>query len=548
MTRDRKSTGRAFRLAWRPLGRAVGLACLALLAITACGGGGTQGNTGGSRQSPAASGGTLTVGWAQPPDTLNPATTGARDMGPIDETMFDTLVYLTKSNQPTPDLATKWTASADGLQYTFTLRHGVKFQDGTPFDASAVVANLQYIANPATKSTIALGLLGPCTTATADGQYQVTVHCSKAYSPLVAQLGEPYLGMQSPTAIKQYGPDLGDHPVGTGPFEFVSYTPNVSLTLQRNPAYEWAPPAIGHNGPAKLQKLVFQVVTDNQARVSELQSGQSQMIDKTPGVFFKTLGASGGFRGITIPISGMGYFAPINTSAWPTSDLAVRQAIQYAVNKPAMIKIADDGAYPPGWGVLQKGTPGFVDYQGKYPFNTQKAQQVLSAGGWTRSGGGWTKDGKPLALTITTEGSGGDGAALAQAIQGDLQQIGMKVSIVQQGLPAWLASNLQGTFNLTALQYVAVDPDALHFWFLPGQYYNWSHYTNAQLTNLIQQGQVESNTAKRMQLYKQAQDIVMAQALELPLRENDALDLVSNQVSGLSYSGGGFEQFYQVSV
>src|SRR6478609_7075386 len=150
----------------------------------------------------------LVVGWAEPIDTLNPATTGARNVGPLDLNIFDTLVWLTPEFEVTPHLATKWTVSDDGKTYTFTLREGVTFHDGTPFDAEAVVANIKYITDKATQSKISLGLLGPCGTATAVDKMTVQFTCATPYAPLLAQLGEPYLGMQSPKAIAEFGKDL----------------------------------------------------------------------------------------------------------------------------------------------------------------------------------------------------------------------------------------------------------------------------------------------------------------------------------------------------
>src|SRR6202167_2495540 len=173
------------RLTFRRLLSAIALATAAVT-VAACSSGGGAGAGGGSGGS-SASDTTLTIGWAEPPDTLNPATTGARDVGPIDVNVFDTLVWLTPNLQVTPDLATKWSVSPDGKTYTFTLRHGVKFQDGTPFDAQSVVANINYITAKTTQSTISLGLLGPCTTATATSQYTVQLHCSTPYAPLLEQ-------------------------------------------------------------------------------------------------------------------------------------------------------------------------------------------------------------------------------------------------------------------------------------------------------------------------------------------------------------------------
>lgn len=530
---------------WRTLARGTTLVSAILLAITACGGASSTGTENVGR---TGSGGTLTLGWNQVPDTLNPALTGALSVAPIDAAIFNTLVYLTTKDQVTPDLATSWSVSSNGLQYTFNLRHGVTFQDGTPFDSAAVVTNIQYIANPTSAGGAAVGLLGPCTTATADSQYKVTIQCSQPYTPLLRQLGEPNLSMQSPTAMKTYGPNLGDHPVGTGPFELASYTPHVSLTLKRNPGYDWAPPALGSNGPAKLQNLVFTFVTNSQSQLSELQSGQAQMINRVSGAYFKTIGAQSGFRAIYIPTSGMGFFIPVDTASWPTSDLAVRRAIEYAIDKSAAIQIGDQGAFKPLWGPLQPGILGAVSYKGMYPFSTKKAEQELIAGGWTRSGDGWTKDGKPLTLVMTYPSGAGDDPDFAQAIQSALGAVGMKVSISPMAAPAWEAANLSAAFNITLSTYGAVDPDTLRIHYLPGLYFNRSHYSNPQLTSLLNRAEVETNQANRVDLYGQAQKIIMDDAVEVPLREQAALDITSSKVAGLTYSAGGIEEFYQVTI
>jgi peptide/nickel transport system substrate-binding protein len=97
--------------------------------------------------------------------------------------------------------------------------------------------------------------------------------------------------------------------------------------------------------------------------------------------------------------------------------------------------------------------------------------------------------------------------------------------------------------SLTPLQYIAVDPDALHLWFLPGQYFNWSHYTNPQLTALITQGQQQTDTAKRLAIYSQIQKIIMDQAVLMPIHQNVDLVMTSKKLTGLLYSGGGFEYF-----
>ncbi|HET6502683.1 MAG TPA: ABC transporter substrate-binding protein [Amycolatopsis sp.] len=523
---------------------AAAVSLLLAAALTACGGSSAGGAAG-----PVDHNAKVTLGWAEPVDTLNPATTGNRDVGPIDANIFDTLVWLTPDFKVTPDLATQWQVSPDNKTYTFTLRQGVKFQDGTPFDANAVVANFSYITDKSTQSNIALGLLGPCTTATATAQYTVTIGCSAPYSPLLSQLGEPYLGMQSPAAIKQYGKDLGLHPVGTGPFSFVSYTPNQSVVLKRNDAYQWAPAATNHSGPPNIAQLTFQIVPTSQARVNQFQSGQSDFMQETPGIFWNTLQKSGRYTAIRFPISGMGIFAPINAGSWPTSDPAVRKAIEYAVDKTGAIKVADDGVFAPSNTPLQKGMVGYdPSLENEYSYDPAKAEATLQAGGWTKVNGIYQKDGKPLSITITAISTVPEYPLIAQAIQGYLRAVGMDAQVTQLATPAWLSANIQGNMSLTPLQYIAVDPDALHLWFLPGQYFNWSHFTDPALTALINQGQAEPDQSKRLAIYAQAQKIIMDQAVDMPIHENVDLVMTSKKLTGLQYSGGGFEYFGAASM
>jgi peptide/nickel transport system substrate-binding protein len=517
-------------------------AAMSVLA-TACSSSGSSGGGGGG------GGSELTISWAEPPDTLNPATTGARDVQPIIINVFDMLTWVTPDGKVTPDLATSWKTENGGKDYTLQLRKGVKFHDGTPFNAASVVANVKYITDKSTQSISALTLLGPCTSASEVSEFVVQFHCSTPYAPLLAQLGTPALGIQSPAAIKKYGKDLGDHLVGTGPFSFVSYTPNQSVVLKRNPDYNWAPPAIGKQGPAKLSKITFHIVTSSQARVSEFQSGQSQLMQETPGVFYNQMKKNPQYTALPVPISGMGIFAPINTQKWPTSELAVRKAIQYAVDKVGAIQVADNGVFPASNTPLQKGTTGYdASLENSYPYDPAKAAATLTAAGWTKVNGFWQKDGRKLTLDLTAISSVPEYPLIAQAIQGYLRKAGMDASVRQLAVPAWLAANVKGDMNLTPLQFTGVDPDALHSWFLPKQYFNWSHYSDPTLTKLILQGQQITDQAQRQTIYSQVQKIIMDQALEMPIHQNIDLVVMNKNLKGVGYIGGGSEYFYAASL
>lgn len=491
----------------------------------------------------------LTVGWAEPIDTLNPATTGARNQGPLLVNIFDTLVWLTPDFKVEPLLAKSWTVAPDGMTYSFVLREDVKFHDGTDFDAEAVVANIKYITDKETPAKVSIALLGPCKEAVATGKFTVDLKCAAPYAPLLAQLGVPYLGIQSPKAIAQYGKDLGLHPTGTGPYAFVSYEMNQSLVVKRNEAYAWNPPSVGHKGPPNIAEIKFQIVPNAQARVSQFQSGQSQMMQQTPGVHWNAMQKMDRFTAIPVPITGLGIFAPVNAKRFPTDDIAVRRAIQYAIDKKGVVQLAEAGAIPPSLTPLQPSMTAYdKSLEAMYPFDPAKAEATLKDGGWTKKDGFWEKDGKRLTLTITAISTSTSYPLLAQAMQNYLQKIGMEVNVQQLASPAWLAANINGDMSLTPLQYIGVDADALSSWFTAGQYFNWSHYSNPKLDALFKQGREETDAAKRVPIYQEIQKILMEEAVMLPIRQNIDLVMTSKKLTGVTFSGGGFEYLGAASL
>ncbi len=493
---------------------------------------------------PAVAAPDLVVGWAETNDTLNPVTTAKRNVGPILSNIFDTLVWLTPKFEIEPLLAKSWTVSPDGLGYTFELRDDVTFHDGTPFDAAAVVANFKYITDAKTQSKISIGLLGPCKSAEATGKYQLKITCSRPYAALLSQLGEPYLGIQSPKAIADYGADLGQHPVGTGPFKFVSWQPSQKVVLERFEAYHWMAPSLKHTGPTEIGRLTFQIVPNAQARVSQFQSGQSQVMQQTPGLYWKTLGASGRFTTLPVPISGLGIFAPINASTFPTDDVAVRKALLHAIDRTGVIQLAEAGVYPISTTPLTEGMLGYDPALGTlYPYDVEKSASLLTAAGWTRKGAYWEKDGKTLSVKVTAIADKAHYMALAQAIQGYLIAAGFDAKVEPLTSPAWTAANIAGDMSLTPLQYIAVDPDALRFWFTPDQYFNWSHWSDPAFTALLDKAVAIQDPAKRAALYKDVQKMLLDQAVILPLRQNLDLTMAAKSVTGLTWSGGGFQYF-----
>lgn len=518
------------------------VATASLLAMAACA------SSGGSA-APSASGSVMRIGWGEVPDNLDPAVSSSQTTFSLDSNIFQTLIFTTPSGDLTPDLATSWKVSDDGLTYTFTLRQGVSFQDGTPFNAAAVVSNFEYITASSTQSVSALTSLGSCLSATATATYTLQVHCTSPYAPLLYNLGTPIFSIQSPESIKKFGGKLQFHLVGTGPFRLVKYVPLQSLELDRWDKFDWAPPALDQKGPAKTAKLIFDFVPNSGSRVSELTSGQAQVINHTPAAQYAKLASSSKFKTLPVPIAGMGILLPFNVKRFPTDDTAVRQAISYYINRDVTIKTAVQDAYPPLTSPLQKGMLGYTKDVKQYNYDPAKGDKLLTSDGWEKSGDVWTKDGKQLALVLNALSTYDEYGAILESVQSQLAAHGIKASIVSNPVTPWIDLNASGGMNLTALQFSNTDSGLMYSWYVPGQsFQKWIGVNNPDLTKLLKRGQVATDKSVREKAYIDAQNIIMEEAYEIPLHVNQDLVTFTSNISGISYEGSGTISFYQAQV
>ncbi len=165
----------------------------------------------------------LVYGLTLSPTGIDPHLNASSELGIPLQSVYDTLVFRDPATgEFVPGLAASWTLSADEQDYTFLLRTDVEFHDGTPFNAEAVQANLERILNPDNRSQKALSLLGPLHSASIVDEHTITFHLSEPYGGLLDALSQVYLGMASPAALEQWGPEYQFHQVGTGPYRLLN--------------------------------------------------------------------------------------------------------------------------------------------------------------------------------------------------------------------------------------------------------------------------------------------------------------------------------------
>jgi peptide/nickel transport system substrate-binding protein len=447
-----------------------------------------------------------------------------------------------------PSLAEDWTMSGNGKAYSFNLRREVAFHDGAPFNAAAVVANLDRIADPATKSQKAVFLLGPYEGADAVDEFTVRIRLKEPYAPLLDGLSQVYLGMASPAALAQWGDQYQLHQVGTGPFRFVSYQERQTLVLERNNAYAWAPAGRGHQGPAYLDRIEFRFYADAATRLPALLSSQADIIGELPTTDAQQLTIDPNAQRFTlypVAVPGQSVQFFMNTALAPLDDVRVRQALLYLTDRAALVRAVFGEWSPVATGPLASVTRwalGPVLAAPYYPFDAEKGKALLAEAGWGDSDGDGAldKDGQRLVIKGVLM-SWGELPAIGTILQAQWKASGVQLDLEQMPYPAALEAGRTGTHHLVPFSNSGTDPSSLRTFFHGDNLgaFNWSRVDDPQVNEWLDEAQMVAQP-QRAPLYLEIQRRVMDQAWTLPIRDQVNLNAASNRVQGLEFDAQGW--------
>ena len=519
------------------LHRLLMLLVVAMLAIAVAGCGGDDdddavGDTT-TTEEPAEGGGTLVFGTSQDPVVLDGAlVSDGESLRAIDQ-MFEGLVTLSAGGTDIePALATEWEASEDGLAWTFTLREGVTFHDGEPFNADAVCFNFDRwynfpapLQSPSASyywQTVFGGFADPAegspetslyASCEATDETTVVLNLTKASSSFLGALALTNFTIASPAALQEFGADEGtvdedtgfrptgtygtEHPVGTGPFKFESWTRGDRLVMVRHDDY-WG-------DPAKLERLIFRPIPDNAARLQALQAGEIQGYDLVEPQDVPTIEADENLQILDRPAFNVGYVG-INQATEPLDQLEVRQAIAHALNRQRVVDDFYAGRGEVAHEFMPPEVVGYADDVTQYEYDPDRSRELLEEAGVET----------PLEITFCypTDVSRPympDPQRNFEALAADLNAAGFEITPrAAPWSPDYLGLALNGQCPLYLLGWTGdfADPDNFVGTFFQAPTPEWG-FNNPEIHGLLDRAESETDLDERESLYQEANRLIM---------------------------------------
>jgi glutathione transport system substrate-binding protein len=469
--------------------------------------------------------GTVRMATSLAPNTLQPAeATGLPDAAVI-RTMFEGLVGFL-DGELVNELASSWEANDDATSYTFQLREGVKFHDGTPLDAAAVKSYYDWVLDPNSRGARGRSQLSAIDQVVVVGDHEVRIDLKGPNGAFIYLLAVSNARIASPASLQEYGDDIGRHPVGTGPFKFVSWDEGQSVVVERNPDY-WG-------DQAKVDRLEFVVVNNAATRVAMLQSGEVQFIEALPPQLVPVIDADPNLDVVSTKTNFL-RILQLNTTKAPFDDVRVRQALNYAIDKDQLVNVAVAGLATVMTSPIPETTFGAAA-QPPYTYDPEKARSLLAEAGYPNG-----FDVKVLTFT------GDEYRTVGQVLQQMFAQVGVRMTLDQQERGALVdqifkpveenptEAALVGASATTGDADLAITTSFVRASFPPASN-NWSFYENDEVEELVAAGRATGDQAARATIYAEALGIIWQDAPWVFLYSPDSVAGRSASLSGVAYA------------
>lgn len=503
-----------------------------LLVFVACGGNNTAGDGGNEDETGGESGngqtGEKVLIFARGGDSqsLDYASTQDGESARVTVQIYESLLQFDEhSFEVKPHLAESWTVSDDGLRYTFKLREGVKFHDGTDFNAEAVKINFERWSDPdhpysfkdegfvySVYGNQFGGFKGDENHLIKEinvlSEYEIEFVLTRPFGAFLQNMAMSYFAIASPAALEKYGPDIKENPVGTGPFKFVSWTKNDSIVLEKNEDY-WM------EGYPKLDKVIFQVIPDNSARLTALRAGDIDLMDGLNPDDYEQVKNEPGLQVFERETNNFGYLG-FNVEKEPFNNPLVRKAMHHAVDKQGLVDLLFAGLGQPAVLPLPPTYLGYNDEVEPYDYNPELAKQLLAEAGYP-NGFEFELWAMPVARPYMP-----DPERAAEILLANFADIGLSAKIVTMEWATYLEEVTTGKQDVFMLGWSGTNGDPDYFLGnlnstrgIPEN--NSTFYSNPEVDRLLDEARVTIDEEERAALYREALAIIHEDTPMIPL-------------------------------
>jgi peptide/nickel transport system substrate-binding protein len=514
-------------------------ALVALFVLSACGGGDTA--DGAAADSSPVTGGNLTFAISIDSGCIDPQQVGNNDALNIGRQLVDSLTVQNLDGEIEPWLAQTWEVSPDATTFTFHLREGATFSDGSVVDSAAVKANLDGIVALGAKASLASTYLAGYTgTQTPDAQTAVVTFSqpSAQFLQATSTMSLGLLSVPTTTADPATRCD-GTTLIGSGPFTVDSYAKDDKAVLAKRTGYDWAPTGSRHTGEAYLDTITYQVVPEASVRTGSLQSGQ---IDATIGIASQDLPQfdGDGFWTERRANPGIPYNFFLNESRPIFSDERVRQALSKSIDREELASILNPGDVAVS-SALSASTPSAPDQSDLLARDLDGAKELLDEAGWTEGADGIReKNGQKLTFTVTFWQAT---TAVLELVQQQVRDAGIDLQLKQGTTADTTAQQESGDYDSLFYNLTRSDPDVLRTVFSASGR-NVNQREASAVDDLLTQQAATTDAAARADLVAQASELLLTEAHSVPLIELSTVIAASEDVHDLEFEGSSRLWFY----
>lgn len=494
----------------------------------------------------------IVIGLQAEPVTLDPAQLSDYNSSRAAMPMFEGLVrFEDGGTEIEPALAESWEVSEDGLTYTFIMREGVTFHDGTPVDAEAAKFSFERQIDPnhpyydTGEFAYADFTLGMIESVEVLDPTTLQIRLSYSFAPFLSNMAMHAASLVSPAAVEQYGRDFSQNPVGTGPYRFVSWGRGTELILESNPEH-W-------RGAPSVEQLIYRPIVEDQARLASFESGEIDFTVNLPVDDLPRLREDARFR--FEEQAGMHtWYVVFNVTKEPFDDPRVRQAVAYAIDRQAIVEALLGGTGELAANFLPPVVWGYTEDVQQYPYDPERAQELLAEAGYA--------DGFTVDFWIPQSGSGmQQPVEMGTVIQDYLNRVGITVNLQQFEWGTYLdrvivpeeqAESLPEMFEMSWIGDNG-DPDNFLYILLSGDQFppngfNLGYYSNPEADELLRTARQTTDQEERVPLYEEVQRLIMADMPVVPVDHESQIVVMNSNIEGFIPHPTGVFRFETVEL